>query len=312
MLALQSNFSGNESLEAGGISENPNSIRESELAEAFAHFCETAVSLEASYARLRAEVARLRAELDQAHRDLAQEREQSRRHRALVEISTMLAHEVRNPLASLELFARWLLESDLTGEQQEWLGHIQAGIRTLGATVHNVLQWHNPCPIRLLSLDFGTWLDQVVGYLAPLARQAGVQLETKNRLHGVSALADGNALQQMTLNLALNAFRVMPGGGTLRLSGHMSGESPAKICLEFRDDGPGIDVNNLTRIFEAGFSAMSGPGLGLAVCRTIVQRHDGHVAACNPAGGGACFLVELPLRTQCDEEQEEEPGSEFV
>jgi signal transduction histidine kinase len=210
----------------------------------------------------------------------------------------MLAHEVRNPLASLELFAGWLLESRLTGEQREWLQYMQAGIRTLDATVHNVLHWHSPCPVNLVSLDFGQWLDQVAGFLSPAAQQAGVQVSLNNHLHGIMAAADPHALRQMALNIALNAYRAMPNGGTLHLYGSVGVENAAdgEISLEFQDSGAGIAPENLTKIFRGGFSTMSGsPGLGLAVCRTIVERHGGHLSVRNVDTGGACFRVQLPM-----------------
>ncbi len=289
------------------IGPHPNG---SALADAFALFHATATSLEGSYARLQTEVMRLRHELDQMHRDLEQERDQSRRHQALVEVSAMLAHEIRNPLASLELFAGWLLEAGLTAEQRDWLGHMQAGIRTLGATVHNVLLWHSPCPMDLIPLEFGQWLDHIAGFLEPLAQQAGVQVIVENRLHGIAAAADPHAMQQIALNMALNAFRAMPEGGTLRLRGSAGivDAGPGGICLEFLDSGTGIAPENLTRIFQGGFSTMSGsPGLGLAVCRTIVERHGGQISAHNLDSGGACFRVQLPLTSMLS--QLEDTGS---
>lgn len=282
-------------------SKNPDAalqISEEALAGAFVRFRETASALEGSYARLQAEVARLRRELEQSHRVLEEERDQSRRHQALAEISAMLAHEVRNPLASLELFAGWLMESGLAYEQKEWLGHMQAGIRTLTATVHNVLHWHSPWQIAFVAVDFGQWLDHVAGFLSPLAQQAGVSVVVENHLQGITAAADPHALQQMALNLSLNACRAMPGGGTLWLRGMLtkSGLSKGAIRFEFRDSGRGIASENLSRIFQAGFSTLAGsPGLGLAVCQTIVERHSGRLIAANLPEGGACFRIELPL-----------------
>jgi hypothetical protein len=100
------------------------------------HFREAAGSLEQSYAKLRAEVERLRLELEETQSKL-------RREQALAEISSVLAHEIRNPLGSLELFAGLLAESDLNPDCHNWVEHVQAGLRTLAATVNNVLQFHS-------------------------------------------------------------------------------------------------------------------------------------------------------------------------
>lgn len=288
-------------------------VNENALADVFAHFREAAGSLELSYARLRDELSSLRQQLDQTHRDLESEREQTRRQQALVEVSAMLAHEVRNPLASLELFAGWLMESELRDEQQAWVRHMQAGLRTLSATVHNVLHWRHPCPINLVALDFGPWLHHVAGFLSPLAQQANVRLVVENHLDGITAPADPHALQQMTLNLALNAFRAMPAGGAFRMRGKVM-VNPAnndrqrerrEVCLEFEDSGPGIATEDVAKIFQAGFTtALGSPGLGLAVCRTIVELHGGRLNVRNLPQGGACFGIRLPLSPRTPERAE--------
>ena len=74
---------------------------------------------------------------------LEREREKLRQQQALVEVSTLLAHEIRNPLGSLELFAGLLAESDLSAETKGWVEHVQAGLRTMAATVNNVLHLHD-------------------------------------------------------------------------------------------------------------------------------------------------------------------------
>ena len=138
------------------------------------------------------------------------EREQLRRQQALVEMSALLAHEIRNPLGSLELFAGLLAEANVEGESRRWIEHVQAGLRTLSATVNNVLHLHNTPEPELASTDVGELLDWAYGFLLPLAKQARVELQIINGLHGVSIHADRHRLEQVLLNLALNAFRFMP------------------------------------------------------------------------------------------------------
>ena len=105
-----------------------------------------------------------------------------RREQALAEMSAVLAHEIRNPLGSLELFAGLLAESELDAERGQWVEHVQAGLRTLAATVNNVLHFHSlPEPERA-PVDLGQLLDWARDFFPPLARQARVALSLQNRL----------------------------------------------------------------------------------------------------------------------------------
>jgi signal transduction histidine kinase len=236
---------------------------------------------------------------------LVEERDKLRREQALAEMSAILAHEIRNPLGSLELFAGLLAGAGLSAECHQWVGHVQAGLRTLAATVNNVLHFHSlPAPARVPT-DLGQLLDWAGGFLVPMARQARVELCLHNRLHGVRFAADRHRLEQVLLNLALNAFRAMPGGGWVEISGHRihQGES-ASAAISVSDTGPGVRAGDAPKIFEPGFSTHSGsPGLGLAVCRKIVEQHGGSLAAANRAGAGASFTLTFPLQEESAEKE---------
>jgi signal transduction histidine kinase len=224
---------------------------------------------------------------------LEQEREQLRRQQALVEMSALLAHEIRNPLGSLELFAGLLAEANLEGESQRWIEHVQAGLRTLSATVNNVLNLHNTPQPELAETDAGQLLDWAYGFLLPLARQARVEMQVINGLKGTFIRADRHRLEQVLLNLALNAFRFMPGGGWFSMRGTEHASGTVEILVH--DTGPGIVPDDLPRIFEAGFSTRAGSsGLGLAVCRQILEQHGGSISAESRPGEGATFRLCLP------------------
>jgi signal transduction histidine kinase len=218
-----------------------------------------------------------------------------------VEVSALLAHEIRNPLGSLELFAGLLAEANLVGESRRWIEHVQAGLRTLSATVNNVLHLHNTPQPELAPIDAGQLLDWAYDFLLPLAKQARVEMQIINGLNGVMIQADRHRLEQVLLNLALNAFRFMPGGGWLSIRGIETGspgrlrESGGTVEIAVRDTGPGIAPDDLARIFEAGFSTRPGTsGLGLAVCRRILEQHWGTIAVQSRPGHGATFRLCLP------------------
>jgi signal transduction histidine kinase len=230
-------------------------------------------------------------------KQLEEQREHMHCRHALAEMSGLLAHEIRNPLASLELFAGLLAGARLDAEPHKWVEHMQAGLRLLGATVNNVLHFHSQQPLSLAPTDLGNLLDWLKEFLCPLAQQAQVHLDLRHQLDGVEVAADRHRLEQVVLNLALNAFRFMPGGGTLKIAGRVHGTGRRKTAqLELCDTGCGITAGNLQRIFAAGFTTRAGsPGLGLAVCRTIMQQHGGEITVSSRPGQGSRFALNFPL-----------------
>jgi two-component system, sensor histidine kinase FlrB len=216
------------------------------------------------------------------------------REQALAEMSTVLAHEIRNPLGSLELFAGLLAESDIDPECRKWVEHMQAGLRTLAATVNNVLHFHSMPEPERTPVDLGELLAWARDFFAPLTRQSGVTLSLQNGVPGVFVAADRHRLEQVLSNLVLNALRAMPEGGWIELAGR---KAPCGDTVELvvSDTGTGISTEDLPHIFDAGFSTRSGsPGLGLAVCRKIVEQHGGEIRA-SASKSGTNFTLVLPV-----------------
>lgn len=267
------------------------------LRQAFEWFSDTAASLERSYAQLQAEVARLNKELQGKQDELEQEREAVRKANALAQVSAVLAHEIRNPLASMELFTDLLLDCGLLqGEPLLWLNQLQAGLRTLTATVNNVLQLHSGGSVSLLPLCANDVLDSAAQFLAPIARQRNVEMVVEGSSDGARLKADRHRLHQVLLNLAMNAFRAMPDGGTLTLAaGSVCQVGCKAIELRVEDTGTGIPAENFSRIFEAGFTTRpDGVGLGLAVCKKIVEEHGGSIRVESTCNEGSAFILRFP------------------
>jgi two-component system sensor histidine kinase FlrB len=226
------------------------------------------------------------------------EREMSRRNQALAEIATVLAHEIRNPLGSLELFAGLLADTTaITAEASQWVGQIQAGLRTLAATVNNVLQFHSqPCP-EPIPTHLDRLLRETVDFLGPLARQRGMQVRLVNRAGKIILHADPHRLQQVFLNLSLNAFRAMSPGSWLvvNVARALPAESP-QVQIDFEDQGSGISEDHVEKIFEPGFTTHAGSsGLGLAVCKKVMEQHGGTIRVHSAPRLGTTFSLILPL-----------------
>ncbi len=233
-------------------------------------------------------------------RQLEREREGARRSQALAEVAALLAHEIRNPLGSLELFAGLLADALANQEElQPWINHVQAGLRSLAATVNNVLHFHSQPAAQLRPVDLGRLVGETVEFLRPLARQKEMLIEWRAPHASVSVLADPSRLQQAFFNLALNAFRAMKAGGTLSISVGRQDQGlplPATATVTFADQGVGIRVENLQKIFEPGFTTQSGsPGLGLAVTRKVIEQHGGTIGVDSREGQGTTFTLALPI-----------------
>jgi signal transduction histidine kinase len=235
---------------------------------------------------------------------LDKEREAARRTQDLAQMAMLLAHEIRNPLGSLELFAGLL--ADATEERpvlHKWVEQVQAGLRTLSATVNNVLQFHSEPRSELSSVNIVSLLRETMDFLQPLARQRGMRMEFSACEPEILLLADAHRLQQVFINLALNAFRALTPGGVLRLSVHCGRQAEGlPIRVVFRDEGTGIPPQQLARIFEAGFTTNPGsPGLGLALTKKVVEQHQGKVLVESVPGKGTAFTLSFPRSGAGDE-----------
>ena len=222
------------------------------------------------------------------------QREAGRKAMALAELTTILAHEIRNPLASLELFAE-LIETD--GEcRRQWISNLRAGIRSLSGTVNNVLSFHGSGSLTLVPVVLPALIDDAMQFAQPMADQAGVSLRWQADCGHAVVMGNEGALRQVVLNVVSNAIRHTPGGGSVSVSMRPEDEGGEYIVLEFCDTGCGIRPGQIDHLFEPGFSGSGdSTGLGLAVCERIMKQHSGRISAANGAVSGARFTLHLPV-----------------
>ncbi len=229
-----------------------------------------------------------------ARKQAEQQRETSRNMLALGEMAAVLAHEIRNPLGSMELWTSVLdKQSSIGAEGKYCVEHLQAGIRSLSATVNNVLQFHGHGSAGLGRLKLKTVLQNGIAFIRPLAEQAGVKLAINLEIDNEEIEGDPNGLQQVILNLAINAFRHTPTGGSLNISARLRDNL---VIVDFADTGEGIGEQDLKRIFNPGFSANNQrPGLGLTICQRIMDQHRGTIRVQSRACQGTRFSLEFPI-----------------
>jgi len=229
-----------------------------------------------------------------ANKQAEQEREAARSAMALAEISTILAHEIRNPLASMELFAGLIAEDP--EQTAQWVSNLRAGIRLLSGTVNNVLSIHCGGSSHLVPMNLTGCVRSGVEFVQPIAEQAGVALEfvtADESLSGLTVQGNENGLRQIILNLVCNAIRHTPAGGKITVSVE---RKPGRTALvKITDTGCGIPAHMLEQLFEAGFSADGNtPGLGLAVCKRLMTQHGGAIRVSSRVNQGSTFELEFP------------------
>ncbi len=213
------------------------------------------------------------------------------RFAAVGELATGLAHEIKNPLAGLS-GALELLAEDLSKSQRQAdvVGEMQHQVYRLTHTMESLLDFARPAKARLRAADVNETLDRVL-FLVGQQRKAAVQIRAELDRAGPPVLADPAQLEQVFLNICLNACQAMPGGGTLTVR---SLAQESRVTVEVQDTGPGIPEDVRPHIFKPFFTTKTeGNGLGLAISARIVADHGGHIGyRCLP-GGGTVFSVTL-------------------
>jgi two-component system sensor histidine kinase FlrB len=177
-----------------------------------------------------------------------------------------LAHEIRNPLASIELYA-----SMLRGEYAE---QISRSVRLLNHTVSNTLQFGKPIHPVPEEIDVLAVLQRVQTFVEPLAARKKIRVEVIC-MTGFTMLADPELMHRMLLNLVLNALRETPIEGTVRLAAVLVDD---EVIMSVEDTGAGIPEETRKRIFDPMFSThREGCGLGLSIVQRIVESHEGSI-----------------------------------
>ncbi len=269
--------------------------RERELAAIIGAYNDVTERLKESHDRLQREMERLRLELADKNRELA------RRERlaALGEMAAGLAHEIRNPLGGIQLFAG-LLARDLASQprQYEIVQKISNGVRTLEGLVTDILAFAGQAEPRFARVNLDRVLKESLDLAAAAFQKNGAEVRYVSAEESASAAfeidADAGQLQQALLNLLQNAAEAAGRGGHVTVTA-AAGEGDA-VQVTIADDGPGIPPDLLGRIFNPFFTTKDrGTGLGLAIVHRIVEAHGGSIRASNGTRG-AVFSVTLPRR----------------
>lgn len=268
--------------------DTPTAMR-GDLADIFAKFNETTRRLEQSHAILQARVEELQREL--AHKNA--ELERKKRMAALGEMAAGVAHEIRNPLGGIQLYAR-LLERETTAPQSlRIVRKIIDGVKLLNNVVEGMLAFTGNISPRPVPCDIAAVIEEAVSYILPRIEESAATVVCDLPEESVVCEADPDLMKRAFMNIVRNAVEAMPGGGTLKI--YVSAERDDSVTLCFKDSGPGIPREILDKIFNPFFTAKGGgTGLGLAIVHRIIESSNGRITAGNAPEGGAVFEVTLP------------------
>lgn len=211
-----------------------------------------------------------------------------------------LAHEIRNPLSSLDIHVQ-LLEEDLGAAapklREQFSGRLEiihGELHRLESIVGHFLRLAGPSALEAEPVEMGKLVAHVCELLRPeaAAREITIGAELQEALP--TTMADPVRLTQALMNMVINAMQAVERRGTIIVA---ASHSPAGLAVAVRDSGPGIPVEKMASIFDPYFTTKAeGSGLGLWIAQQIVVAHGGKLTAQNGPDRGAIFTMLLPVK----------------
>jgi len=234
------------------------------------------------------------ASLYQQTREAGESLRASEKLAALGRLSAGLAHELRNPLNTLNVLAYAMVEeADRAGYATADLEVLQSEIQRMSLLVDQFLQFARPRPPAFQRQLVQEIVEEILLLIGPEARKKGVAISRHTDTDVPATWADGDQLKQVLLNITLNAIQAMPGGGTLSLAVR---RASGGVVTEVRDTGAGIPPEIRERLFEPFFTTRrNGTGLGLPIALRIVEAHSGDLRIESHPDSGTTATIWLPL-----------------
>lgn len=215
---------------------------------------------------------------------------------SLGEFSSSLAHEIRNPLAGIKTTAQALGEE--LGEddsKKEYIDRIIKEIDRLNDLLRTFFSFAKPGRLNLTPCQIQDVIEEVTGVLAKEAEKKGITIKEVYNNDLPPILLDFHQIQQVFMNLFLNAIQAMPGGGEVTVEVSSGNLHKGWIQVKVKDTGEGIVPEYLPKIFDPFFTTKSkGLGLGLSITHKIMEGHGGKIEAESSPGKGSTFILNFP------------------
>lgn len=230
-------------------------------------------------------------------KELQEEIKEKEKMAAIGELSAWLAHEIRNPLASLSGSIQVL--KDNLNPTEENIRLIEIALREtnrLNLIVGDFLNYARPRPLSLELCDINGLIDDTISLLKNSSEfHENIRISRVNENRKIEAVIDPNQMKQVFWNLSINALQAMPDGGELTVDTKLMTQDSDYIEITFRDTGVGINEEKLDYIFFPFFSTKEGgSGLGLSIAYRIIEDHKGKIKVESEVGNGTTFKIYLP------------------
>lgn len=227
---------------------------------------------------------------------------------AVGQMAAGIAHELRNPLMAMKILVQAAGEEDPPVLAGRDLAVLEEEITRLERSTETFLDFARPPQVELRSFDLRTLISQILDLVSVRAQRQGVQIRCDLPAdRAIPIEADVGQIRQVLLNLLLNALDAVPHGGAIWIEVDLAemtpheGQTRPGLTLRVCDTGPGLPSELGSKIFEPFVGTKpSGIGLGLSICKRIVESHGGEIRAANRPEGGAVFTVWLPSRTPAE------------
>jgi two-component system sensor histidine kinase HydH len=228
-------------------------------------------------------------------RTLRREVARSQRLASVGRLAAGVAHEIRNPLSSIKGFATYFKERypDRPDDQQTADIMIHE-VDRLNRVVGQLLEFARPVPVKRQPISLQDLLKDSIRLIEDRAAQKNISIQTRNDTGIDAAWGDPDRINQILLNLYLNAIDSMQNGGELNVELSSEGDGE-EICIKVSDSGAGINPEHLSKVFDPYFTTKStGTGLGLAIAHNIVEAMDGRIKVESDKKRGTTFTLNLP------------------
>ena len=219
----------------------------------------------------------------------------------LAELGTLtggLAHEIKNPLSTVQLNLQ-LLREDLPAEDTGYsrlvsrLDTITKETSRLREILDDFLRYAGRIELDRKPTELNQLLEELVDFFSPQAQLQRVQLRLRRSQNPIMANVDPKLVKQAVLNLMINGMQAMPDGGEMILS---ASNGDGRAVIDVIDTGSGITPEAQAKIFQAYYSTKKGgTGLGLAMAKRIAEEHHGDLSVTSEMGKGSDFTLNLPL-----------------
>jgi len=212
---------------------------------------------------------------------------------AVGQLAAGVGHEIRNPLTSIKMLVQAGLEDGEGALTSDDLRVMEGEIRRMERSLQTFLNYARPPRAERRPTNLGPLIEGVADLVRGRAEKQRVAVRVDTPPGGVTLTADAEQIRQVLVNVCLNALDAMPAGGSLGVSARRG--PGGRTDIEIADSGPGITPRILPQLFEPFVSSKdTGLGLGLVICKRIVEDHGGTIGAANRTGGGATFFITLP------------------